>query len=475
MRLYLTALKPTDSVTDGFLPAAHELGCDVTILTDRPEHHRHAGTEVLGCDVRDARAVIDVIAHHHAPDAIFSNSDHLQAETALAAEYFGLPGKDWRACATTKNKALTRRRLAAAGVEVVRAVRLAAGDPVPRDLPFPAVVKPREGVASEDVVLVRDAGELAAAVRAIRDRRPDEALVVEEYLDGPLHTLETLGDGERTQVLGGFRTRLGPLPYFVEERLDWEPPPGSEHVLRALDALGAGFGACHTEYAMTSAGPRIIEVNYRVIGDHCDFLVADLLGVPLFERILGVHLGAKLSDRGTPGMLAMRPDGPSKPGTEQGEPGMLAMRPDGPSKPGTEQGEPGMKPGGPSKPGAEPGEPGILRAKTGDPGTPAMRPGRPGKLGTEPGGPGAAGGHGTVLSLIADRSGTVVEAPGTIVPAAGDRIRLWHRPLRAVGDRIDQSNTNRDYMGIVRAIGPDRASVDAALTAFTAGNPWVIA
>ncbi|WP_371783126.1 siderophore biosynthesis protein [Streptosporangium subroseum] len=435
MRLYLTALKPTDSVTDGFLPAAHELGCDVTILTDRPEHHRHAGTEVLGCDVRDARAVIDVIAHHHAPDAIFSNSDHIQAETALAAEYFGLPGKDWRACATTKNKALTRRRLAAAGVEVVRAVRLAAGDPVPRDLPFPAVVKPREGVASEDVVLVSDAGELAAAVRAIRDRRPDEALVVEEYLDGPLHTLETLGDGGRTEVLGGFRTRLGPLPYFVEERLDWEPPPGSEHVLRALDALGAGFGACHTEYAMTSAGPRIIEVNYRVIGDHCDFLIADLLGVPLFERILGVHLGAKLSDRRTPG-------------TEPGEPGMLAMRPDGPSRPGT-----------------EPGEPGILRARTGDPGTPTMGPG----------GPGAAGGHGTVLSLIADRSGTVVEAPGTVVPAAGDRIRLWHRPLRAVGDRIDQSNTNRDYMGIVRAIGPDRASVDAALMAFTAGNPWVIA
>ncbi|SNT54890.1 hypothetical protein SAMN05216276_106026 [Streptosporangium subroseum] len=452
MRLYLTALKPTDSVTDGFLPAAHELGCDVTILTDRPEHHRHAGTEVLGCDVRDARAVIDVIAHHHAPDAVFSNSDHIQAETALAAEYFGLPGKDWRACATTKNKALTRRRLAAAGVEVVRAVRLAAGDPVPRDMPFPAVVKPREGVASEDVVLVRDAGELAAAVRAIRDRRPDEALVVEEYLDGPLHTLETLGDGERTQVLGGFRTRLGPLPYFVEERLDWESPPGTEHVLRALDALGAGFGACHTEYAMTSAGPRIIEVNYRVIGDHCDFLIADLLGVPLFERILGVHLGAKLSDPGTPG-------------TEPGEPGILAMNPGGPGKLATEPDVLTMKPGGPGKPGAESGELGILRAKTGDPGTPVMRPG----------GPGAVGGHGTVLSLIADRSGTVVEAPGTVVPAAGDRIRLWHRPLRAIGDRIDQSNTNRDYMGIVRAIGPDRASVDAALAAFTAGNPWVIA
>ncbi|MFC7647912.1 acetyl-CoA carboxylase biotin carboxylase subunit family protein [Streptosporangium lutulentum] len=242
MRLYLTALKPTDSVTDGFLPAARALGCDVTILTDRPEHHRHPGIEVLGCDVRDARAVIDVIAHHHAPDAIFSNSDHIQAETALAAEYFGLPGKDWRACVAAKNKALTRRRLAAAGVEVVRAVRLAPGDPPPPDLPFPAVVKPREGVASEDVVLVRDAGEFVAAVRAIRDRRPGEALVVEEYLDGPLHTLETLGDGEGVQVLGGFRTRLGPPPYFVEERLDWEPPPGATTCCGRWTRWGWGSG-----------------------------------------------------------------------------------------------------------------------------------------------------------------------------------------------------------------------------------------
>ncbi|GAB2471286.1 carboxylate--amine ligase [Streptosporangium sandarakinum] len=422
MRLYLTALKPTDSVTDGFLPAARALACDVTILTDRPEQYAASGAEVLRCDVRDARAVIDLIAHHRAPDAIFSNSDHIQAETALAAAYFGLPGKDWRACLAAKNKALTRRRLAEAGIETVRSVRLAPDDPVPPDPPFPAVVKPREGVASEDVVLVADAGELAAAVRAIRDRRPGEALVVEEYLDGPLHTLETLGDGTDPRVLGGFRTTLGPPPHFVEERLDWADPPGREHVLRALAALGVGFGACHTEYAMTPAGPRIIEVNYRVIGDHCDFLLADLLGVPLFERVLAVHLGER-AGAGPGAPTGATPDGHA--GTE-----------------GT-----GRGPG---------------------PGTPADGDGLAGL-------PGRPAGHGTVLSLVAGRPGTVTAAPGAVDPAPGDRVRLWHRPLRAVGDRIEPSNTNRDYLGIVRAIGPDRASVDDALAAFTATERWEVA
>ncbi|MFC4587500.1 ATP-grasp domain-containing protein [Sphaerisporangium corydalis] len=388
MRLYFTALNPTDSVTGGFLPAARALGCEVTLLTDRPD--RHPGVETLRADVRDARAVIDTIAGHHPPDAIFTNSDHLQAETALAAGYFGLPAKDWRACLTAKNKALTRHLLAAAGVESVRSARIAPGDPIPDALPYPAVVKPREGVASEDVVLAGDRDELARAVAGIRARRPGATLVAEEYLEGPLRTLETLGDGRSLHVLGGFRTTLGPLPHFVEERLDWDPSartPGEEsreHVLRALAAIGAGFGACHTEYVLTARGPRVIEVNYRAIGDTCDFLLAELLGVPLFEWILRVHLG---------------------------------------------------------EPAGEP--PHVT-------------------------------GHGAAVSLVADRSGVVKRAPGDVTETTAGGVRLRHRPLRAVGDTVELTRTNRDYLGVVRATGPDVAAVDRAIGDFRARSPWVI-
>lgn len=403
MRLYITALNPTDSVTGGFLPAARELGCEVTVLTDQPD--RHHGVETLHTDVRDVRAVVDTIARHHPPFAIFSNSDHIQPETALAAEYFGLPAKDWRACLTAKNKALTRRLLATAGVEAVRSVRLAPGEPPPAETAYPMVVKPREGVASEDVVLVRDAAELERAVTGIRARRPGAALVAEEYLEGPLHTLETLGDGRDLHVLGGFRTTLGPLPHFVEERLDWDPFPGPHtrpatdtgprtrpspgdtgphgHVLRALAAIGAGFGACHTEYVLTAGGPRIVEVNYRVIGDTCDFLLAELLGVPLFEWILRVHLGE-----------------------------------------------------------------------------PVQRPPR-------------AAGHGAAVSLVAARSGTVKRSPGDLATTTGE-VRLRHRALRSVGDTVELTGTNRDYLGVVRVTGPDQTAVDQAIDAFRTGSPWVV-
>ncbi|MFC5185337.1 ATP-grasp domain-containing protein [Actinomadura harenae] len=290
--LHLVSGKLTDSVARGFLPAAAALGLDVTVLTDRPDAHAEVfDGPVVRCDVTDFREILAASANAGPARAVFTNSDHLQAPVALAAAYLGLPGKDWRAAVAAKNKHETRRRLAA-----LDPVFAAPADRVPPDAPYPLVLKPREGVASEDVFLVADAAELAARRAQAGTGRP---LIVEEYLPGVLHTLETLGDGHGPRVLGSFRTRLSPPPHFVEERLEWAPPPPeTPQVLAQLDALGVGFGACHTEFVVHEGRARIIEVNYRVIGDHCDFLLADLLGVPLFAWILRVHLGERLPEAG---------------------------------------------------------------------------------------------------------------------------------------------------------------------------------
>ncbi|EMF57946.1 MULTISPECIES: ATP-grasp domain-containing protein [Streptomyces] len=341
MRLYLLALNPTDSVTEGFLPAAARLGLHVTVLTDQPDAHRAAypETEILECDVRDHRAVVTRISTHHRPDAVFTNSDHLQTQAALAAHYFGLPGKDWRATLRAKDKGEMRRRLAAAGADTVWSAEV--GDPagltgpLVADAPYPCVVKPREGVASEDVVLVTGAGDLVARGKEILARRPGATLVVEEYLPGELYTLETLGDGRIRHVIGGFHTTLSPLPYFVEERLTFvpaHPEPVVAQILAQLDALGVGFGACHTEFVVHDGRARIIEVNYRAIGDQCDLLLARLLDLPLFDHILRTHLGEPLpADLGIGREGAARLDYPcaDRAGTLVAAPGPTELDVDG--------------------------------------------------------------------------------------------------------------------------------------------------
>ncbi|MFD2421578.1 ATP-grasp domain-containing protein [Amycolatopsis pigmentata] len=312
MCLYLTALTPTDAVTHGLIPAAARLGLPLVVLTDRPEEHRaaYAGSEhppqaIEPVEVREPGAIaartLALASRHGKPAALFSNSDHLQTPTALAAELLGLPGKDWRATLRGKNKFLTRAALADAGLDTVLSLDLSPADDLPaaaEALPFPVVLKPREGVASEDVVLVRDPGELATEAARIWAARGPCALVAEEYLTGELRTYETLGDGRRLHHFGSWRTTLGPGPFFTESARDWAPrlpEPVERHLRAQLDALGVGLGACHTEFVIDGDRARVIEVNYRLIGDTMDLICAELLDFDLFAELIRLHLGLPLA------------------------------------------------------------------------------------------------------------------------------------------------------------------------------------
>lgn len=307
--LVVLAHVPTDAVNVGFLPAAKRMGLAVTLVTDSADAHRaHFAKvglaaypdEILSCDVFNPLAVIDLLTHRSGrPAAVFSNSDHLQTSTAAVADYLGLPRKDWHTTYRAKNKAEMRSRLQALGIDTLwhATVCDAAMLDALAQPPFPVVVKPREGVASLQVSLARDPDELRAQCQRVWAGHPGRPMLVEEYIEGPLHTLETLGDGKSMAVLGGFRVELSPPPHFVEHEAVWQPgaPQGpAARVLEIIRAFGVGFGACHTEYVMSAQGPRLIEINYRNIGDYREFLLQDTLGIPLFETVLRLYLGEPL-------------------------------------------------------------------------------------------------------------------------------------------------------------------------------------
>lgn len=308
--IVILAHVPTDSVNLGFIPAAQRRGLSVVLLTDAAEAHRHyfgqSGLaayprEIIACDVFNPLAVIDALTcREQTPAAIFSNSDHLQTSTAIAAEYFRLPRKDWHITYRAKNKAEMRAALKAQGLDMLWHAVVCDPAALARTLdgvPFPCIVKPREGVASQQVSLSRDRAELAAQCAAAWSKHPGQPLLLEEYIAGPLCTLETLGDGERLCVLGGFQVKLSPPPHFVELEACWGTGLSAEQEAGVIDIIrrfGIGFGACHTEFVMTGAGPRLIEINYRSIGDYREFLLQDTLGLPLFEIILGLYAGEPL-------------------------------------------------------------------------------------------------------------------------------------------------------------------------------------
>ncbi len=298
------------AVTEGFLPAAQRLGLPVVLLTDHRLDHldyfsrepAHAPQQIIECDVFSPLGVIDAL--HDAgirPAAVLSNSDHLQTSAALVAQGFGLPGKDWRVCYAAKNKAAMRARLRELDLPAPWFHTLAAGQPIPDDAPYPLIAKPREGVAGLDVQLCASPQELQAHSRAFWERHPNRSLLLEGFLEGPLFSLETLGDGRQLRAVGGFDTRLSEPPHFIEMESLWNGPHARRYRQQALAqvaAFGVQFGVCHSEFALTAQGPVLIEINYRSIGDGCEFMLDRMFGGHWFEWILRLHLGEPLDQAG---------------------------------------------------------------------------------------------------------------------------------------------------------------------------------
>ncbi|HZV98569.1 MAG TPA: ATP-grasp domain-containing protein [Methylophilaceae bacterium] len=398
--LIIIAHVPTDAINEGFMPAAKALGLSIILLTDCAQTHREhfvqAGLvaypdEIIACDVFNPMAIIDAIssrAQH--PAAIFSNSDHLQSSTALAAQYFGLPGKNWQTTYRAKNKAEMRKHLASIGIDILWHTVVSNAEELgqyAQAMPLPCIVKPREGVASMHVSLARDYDELSAQCASIWAEYPGQALLLEEYIEGPLYTLETLGDGKDIAVLGGFQVKLSQPPHFVELDAIWGtglPPQSEARVLQMIREFGIGFGACHTEFVMSENGPRLIEINYRNIGDYREFLLRDTLQIPLFETVLQLYLGESLPAFDIPGNAAW------------------------------------------------------------------------------------------IRYFTASETGQLQHAPAAFA-VAEEALKLSYTPLRQVGDIIRLTNSNKDYLGVLRGSGTCAQRLAAAIADASQKLAWEIA
>ncbi len=169
---------------------------------------------------------------------------------------------------------------------------------------FPVVVKPTAGSGSVGVRRCADAEQVRAAAGAVLDAEPgtlglppQSAVLVEQYLDGPEFSVETLDD----QVIGVTGKHLGPEPYFVETGHDFPARLAAadrrllgEVAVSALRALGLAWGPAHTELRWTRQGIRVVEVNPRLAGGMIPRVVQAALGVDLIRHCVARAAGLRL-------------------------------------------------------------------------------------------------------------------------------------------------------------------------------------
>jgi len=290
--------------------AARSRGLRPVLLSTRPDRYPWVagdGVEMAWADTSDPEAVAQVCARlaRRAPLAgITTSSEYFVATAARAAARLGLPGPEAGAIEQCRDKRRQRVALQAGGVPVpaFEAVgSVASAVAAATDIGLPVVCKPADGTGSRGVRYCPDLPTVAAHARALLTRRRDERgaptlpwLLVEEYVDGPELSVETLAG----EVVGETTKHVGPLPHFVETGHDFPARCSgvadvAATAARAVKALGLDWGAAHTEVRLGRAGPVVVEVNPRLAGGQIPVLIRLATGIDLIGAVVDRAIGRR--------------------------------------------------------------------------------------------------------------------------------------------------------------------------------------
>ncbi|MFH9584563.1 ATP-grasp domain-containing protein [Streptomyces luteogriseus] len=303
--------------------AIRENGHAFTFLTRDLHHYLRSAPEgtahpllgarhIITADTNDIEALLPEVERLHAVlgfDGVVTSCDYYLPAVARIAGRLGLPGPGPEAVGDACRKDSTRRVLDDAGVPGPRfAVREEWADiaRAARDIGYPLVVKPVDLCAGMYVRRVDDEAELAAACRALsgfpvnaRGQRRTPVVLLEELLDGPEVSVETVSYAGAVHVVGVTDKSVGGAPAFVETGhmfpaalTSADAEAAEQTALAALKALGLTDGVvAHTEIKLTSAGPRVVEVNPRPAGNRITELVRHVTGIDLAAAFVDVALG----------------------------------------------------------------------------------------------------------------------------------------------------------------------------------------
>jgi biotin carboxylase len=296
--------------------------------------------DVAGLSIEDAAAAIAATR----PDGILALADSLLLWTARVAHLLRLRFLSPEVAERLTDKHAQRLALQQAGVPVPgfwpvpdpdRQADAQAWVEFEQAASFPAVLKPRRGEGSRDVVRVESLQELhaqlaevvAAGTSAVADEESADGdgtvppasegtappahddLVLEEYLrDRPEAAGQPFADyvSVESVVSGGHVSHLaitGRFPpadpfretgFFIPCAFDQDQCAAiAQMATAAVQAIGLDAGALHTEVKLTPDGPRVIEVNGRIGGGVPEMLL-DATGLELLPIAIRIALGEQI-------------------------------------------------------------------------------------------------------------------------------------------------------------------------------------
>ncbi|GAA4598140.1 biotin carboxylase [Actinoplanes octamycinicus] len=281
---------------------------DVVLVQDGPVtwQRRHL-TAAHHVAPDDPQAILRV-ARDESVDGVLTWMESWVESAAAVSTALRLPGHPVLSARASRDKHRMRQVWAAAGVPSARSILVtdeAQAGRAAAEIGYPVVVKPRALAASVGVTLARSPAELrrayAVAAGAGLDRFENAVpgVLVEEYLDGPEISVESVvvrGGRVRPVAVTEKRTGLPPgfeeLGHLVSGARRAEQLASVRRVVEAAhDALGLCEGTTHAELRLTDRGPRLVELAARLGGDLIPRLVGLATGIDLGAAAAAAALG----------------------------------------------------------------------------------------------------------------------------------------------------------------------------------------
>ena len=294
------------------LPAiekAIEMGLEVIAVDMNPEAVGFGVNSVKKeiISTIDTPAILDAARRHKIDGIMTLASDMPMQSVAAVSHELGLVGISEDTALKATNKAYMRDALKEAGVPVPLYFRVKGKEEFKeavkkvRQAGYKCIVKPADNSGSRGVDLLKEDSDLDAAYNYTICYSRGGEIVVEEYMEGPEVSVETLaidGDVHVIQITDKLTTGA---PYFVEmghsqpSQLDRETKERiAEVAIAANKAIGIQNGPSHTEIKVSKDGPKIVELGARLGGDCITtHLVPLSTGVNMVECSIRIALGEK--------------------------------------------------------------------------------------------------------------------------------------------------------------------------------------
>lgn len=292
------------------LPAiekAKEMGLDVLVVDMNPDA---VGFNVPGIEKEiistiDIQAVISAAKRHRIDGIMTLATDMPMRTVAAVAKEMNLIGIDEETALKATNKAEMRKALQLNNVPIPKFYVVSNKDEykeVVKQFNIPFIVKPADSSGSRGIFEVKDIHNDDLIIEAYDYCHPFSKVgdvVVEEYMEGPEVSVETLTVNGECHVIQITDKLTTGAPHYVEmghsqpTMLSNEIAEQISKVAKAANkAIGIKNGPSHTEIIVTKEGPKIVELGARLGGDNITtHLVPLSTGVNMVECCIKIALG----------------------------------------------------------------------------------------------------------------------------------------------------------------------------------------